>query len=68
LDDEIRILEFWAHGMNILQALSEEKIASVPGLKQAIEAVSGLPDAIGWGDEEGLLSKQHPTDPDVNGR
>ncbi|WP_134498836.1 hypothetical protein [Microvirga pakistanensis] len=51
LKEELMILQFWALGRAILQKFSQEQIQAVPGLKEAIDAVSGLPGEIGWGDE-----------------
>lgn len=51
LNEELMILQFWAQGIDILQMFSEEQLQAVPSLKRAIEATSGLPSEIGWGDE-----------------
>ena len=45
------VLDFWAHGMDIALKFTDEQIRSVGGLKEAIEATSGLPAAIGWEDD-----------------
>jgi hypothetical protein len=51
LEETMMVLDFWAHGMNILQTFPEEKIVAVQGLREAIEAISILPDSVGFGDE-----------------
>lgn len=48
-NEQLMILEFWAHGTDILNQFTEEQIAAVPGLREAIEAVRTLPEQIGWG-------------------
>ena len=45
------ILQFWAHGIDIAQKFSAEQLRAVPGLEEAIAAVSKLPREIGWEDE-----------------
>jgi hypothetical protein len=37
LEQELQILQFWAHGMDIFSRFSAETIASVPGLNEALE-------------------------------
>ncbi len=61
LEEQMMVLDFWAHGMDILLKFSPEKISAVPGLKEAIAAASVLPAAVGWGDEPGDVA-------DANGR
>jgi hypothetical protein len=51
LDEKMMVLDFWAHGMDIALKFTEEQIRSVRGLKEAIDATSVLPAAIGWEDE-----------------
>jgi hypothetical protein len=51
LDEKMMVLDFWAHGMDIALKFTEEQIRSVRGLKEAIEATSALPAAIGWEDD-----------------
>jgi hypothetical protein len=51
LDEKMMILDFWAHGMDIALKFTEEQIKAVRGLKEAIDATSVLPAAIGWDDE-----------------
>ncbi|MEE1613336.1 hypothetical protein [Microvirga sp. CF3016] len=58
-DEEMMILQFWAHGMDIAQKFSTEQIRAVPGLEEAIAAVSVLPKEIGWGDEPQKSSRQY---------
>jgi len=58
LDEELMILQFWAHGVDILHRFSQEQLQAVPGLKEAIDAVSKLPDEIGWGDEPQHLPRR----------
>ncbi|MGO4525462.1 hypothetical protein AB4097_11420 [Microvirga sp. 2MCAF35] len=53
------ILTFWAHGVDLGRKLSETQIRSVPGLKEAIDAIAKLPDGIGWG-EDILASFSNP--------
>jgi hypothetical protein len=38
-------------GPGIRRTFREEQLEAVPGLKEIVEAISHLPDAIGWGDE-----------------
>ncbi|UVF18882.1 hypothetical protein HPT29_020785 [Microvirga terrae] len=35
-DDEMMILQFWAHGIDIAQKFSAEQLRAVPGLEEAI--------------------------------
>jgi hypothetical protein len=58
LNEELMVLQFWAHGMDIRQKFSKEQIRAVPSLGKAIAAVSRLSDEIGWGDEPQRSSKQ----------
>jgi hypothetical protein len=51
LDEKMMVLDFWAHGMDIALKFTEEQIKAVRGLKEAIDATSVLPAAIGWDDE-----------------
>jgi hypothetical protein len=51
LEEELMILLFWAHGIDLARKLSQEQLQALPELKRAIDAVSGLPDVIGWGDK-----------------
>jgi hypothetical protein len=51
LDEKMMVLDFWAHGMDIALKFTEGQIRSVRGLKEAIEATSALPAAIGWEDD-----------------
>ena len=51
LKEELMILMFWAHSIDIRRKLTPEQIRAVAGLEEIIEAASHLPDAIGWGDE-----------------
>ena len=46
---ELMVLHFWATGKDIWNKFPQERIASVPGLQEAIDAVEDLPDHIGWG-------------------
>lgn len=55
------ILLFWAQGIDILRRLSEQQLEAIPGLKKAIDAVSGLPDVIGWGEEPRGTGKRPKT-------
>lgn len=57
--EEMMILQFWAHGMDIAQKFSTEQIRAVPGLEEAIAAVSELPKEIGWGDEPQKSSRPY---------
>jgi hypothetical protein len=52
LEQQLMILNFWAHGVDISRKLSTEQIQAVPGLRQALDAAAGLPDSIGWGEEQ----------------
>jgi hypothetical protein len=58
LDEELLILLFWAHGKDIARKFSVEKLQAVPGLEQAIEAISYLPVAIGWDGEVPLRTSK----------
>lgn len=51
LKEQLLILDFWAHGMDIRQEFGPEKLRAIPGLEEVILAVSKLPAQIGWGDE-----------------
>ncbi|MBO1906552.1 hypothetical protein J4G37_16795, partial [Microvirga sp. 3-52] len=51
LDEKMMVLDFWAHGMDIALKFTDEQIKAVRGLKEAIDATSVLPAAIGWDDE-----------------
>ena len=62
-DDEMMILQFWAHGIDIAQKFSAEQLRAVPGLEAAIEAVLDLPKEIGWGDEPGEASRSYKKSP-----
>lgn len=59
LDEEMMILQFWAHGIDIAQKFSADQLRAVPGLEEAIAAVSRLPREIGWGDEPQESSKRY---------
>ena len=50
-DEELLILKLWVYGTDIRRTFREEQLEAVPGLREIVEAVSHLPDAIGWGDE-----------------
>jgi hypothetical protein len=58
-EEDIMILQFWAHGIDITQKFSAEKLRAVPGLEEAIAAVSGLPREIGWSDEPRKSSRRY---------
>jgi hypothetical protein len=52
LQEELSILQFWAYGKDLSRRLGPEKLRAVKGLDTAIKAVSCLPAAIGWDDDE----------------
>jgi hypothetical protein len=52
LEEELLILRFWTCGRDILLKFNANKLESIPGLKEAIEATDHLPWQIGWDDEE----------------
>jgi len=51
LEERMMVLDLWAHGVDIRQKFTEDKIKVVPGLKEILDVTSALPGAVGWGDD-----------------
>ncbi|MDF2812793.1 MAG: hypothetical protein K0S56_3824 [Microvirga sp.] len=67
LEEELQVLGFWAHGMDIFTQFSPEKIASIRGLSEAIEAARKLPAAIGWDYGEPRVMSNRPGRKEASG-
>lgn len=69
MEEQMMVLQLWAYSRDILRKFSEEQIEAVPGLRDAIDNASGLPEAIGWGDENRSVSESSsPSEPGRVGR